>query len=136
MRKYVKPIAVVNSNLAEGVYAASGDECFDVTAYIHQSPQEGRGDYRIQVNAYHGATDGHHSGAQILTLSFNQAVEFVDAANGTLNGGDNTSQLSISYKYHGNPSETVGLGDVVVRANAGLAVTGATLSCNHNCGQH
>lgn len=24
MRKYVKPIAVVNSNLAEGVYAASG----------------------------------------------------------------------------------------------------------------
>ena len=25
MRKYVKPIAVVNSNVAEGVYAASSD---------------------------------------------------------------------------------------------------------------
>ena len=33
MRKYVKPIAVVNSNLAEGVYAASG-------VVIVSSPQD------------------------------------------------------------------------------------------------
>ena len=36
MRKYEKPIAVVNSNLAEGVYAASG--CYTATASIHQTP--------------------------------------------------------------------------------------------------
>lgn len=41
MRKYVKPIAVVNSNLAEGVYAASGD-CYTVSANITQTPAEGR----------------------------------------------------------------------------------------------
>ena len=47
MRKYVKPIAVVNSNLAEGVYAASGD-CYTVSANITQTPAEGRQYYLME----------------------------------------------------------------------------------------
>lgn len=134
MRKYVKPIAVVNSNLAEGVYAASGD-CYTVRAYITQTPAVGRQYYVVHVDGSHAATDGHHSTQQMLTLTFNKPVTY-DSSNGTLTGGDGTSSINISYSYHNNASDNIGLGDVNVRAEAGLAVTGAVLSCNHKCTQH
>lgn len=140
--KYEKPIVFVNEELAEGVYAASGtagggggDDCYTVTAYIHQTPETGREDYRIQVDAVHAAGDGHHSGQQTLILYFNQAVTYV-SSNGSLSGGDNTSSISIDYSYHNNGNDNIGLGDVVVKSSAGLAVTGAQLICNHDCGQH
>ena len=56
--------------MAEGVYAASG--CYTASAYIHQTPENGRGDYRIQVNGKHNAD--HTKEAQVLTISFNQNV--------------------------------------------------------------
>ena len=91
MRNYMKPVVIVNSEVSEGVYAASGsaDECYTVNAYIHQRPQLGRGDYRIQVNGRHEAADGHHSGQQVLTMNFNQPVTYV-SSNGTLSAGDGT----------------------------------------------
>lgn len=137
--KYEKPIVLVNEELAEGVYAASGaaagEDCYSVSARIHQTPETGRGDYRIQVDGVHAAGDGHHSGEQILVLSFNQAVEY-QSSNGDLDGGDNTASISIKYNYHNNGNDNIGLGDVVVTSDAGLAVTGAMLICNHDCGQH
>lgn len=134
MMNYEKPIVLANEDVAEGVYAASGD-CYTVTAYIHQSPETGRGDFRIQVNGVHAAVDGHHSGAQVLTLYFNQAVTY-KGSNGTLTGGDGTSSISISYTYHNNGNDNIGLGDVIVESDAGLSVSGAVLSCNYDCGQH
>jgi len=57
MKEYMKPVLLTSDELAEGVYLASGDGsgCYTTTAYIHQTPQTGRGDYRIQVNAVHNA---------------------------------------------------------------------------------
>ena len=51
MKKYSKPTIFVNDEDSEGVYAASG--CYSITVNIHQKPQNGRGDYRIQVNGIH-----------------------------------------------------------------------------------
>lgn len=51
MTDYKKPVVVGCDDVAEGVYAASG--CYTVTTNIHQRPEFGRGDYRIQVNARH-----------------------------------------------------------------------------------
>lgn len=137
--KYEKPIAIENDELAEGVYAASGsvvgNDCYTVSAYIHQSPEIGRGDYRIQVNGVHAASNGHHSGEQILTLNFNQPVDY-SWSNGTLVGGNGTSTINIKYNYHNNGNDNIGLGDIVVTADDGLAITGAVLSCNYDCGQH
>lgn len=141
MKTYERPIVLVNEELAEGVYAASGvtagsgDDCYTVTARIHQSPETGRGDFRIQVDGVHAAGDGHHSGKQTLVLYFNQAVEY-SSSNGSLASGNNTSSISIDYSYHNNGNDNIGLGDVVVKSDAGLAVTGAQLICNHDCGQH
>lgn len=135
MENYVKPIVLSNEELVEGIYTASGDECYTVTAYIHQRPQFGRGDYRIQVNGSHSAEDGHHSGEQILTLTFNQPVTYVNS-NGTLASGDGTNVLSIKYTYHNNGNDNIGLGEVIVTSEAGLSDPQAELSCNHDCGQH
>ena len=144
MKTYERPIVLVNEELAEGVYAASGEvageggDCYAVTAYIHQTPETGREDYRIQVNGVHAAADGHHSGEQVLTLYFNQPVgfSFCSDSNATLVGGDGTSSIDIRYNYHNNAYDNIGLGDVVVTSGEGLEVTGAVLSCNYNCGQH
>lgn len=55
MSKYVKPVISLDEGMAEGVYAASGAGCYTASAYIHQTPETGRGDYRIQVNGKHNA---------------------------------------------------------------------------------
>lgn len=136
MKNYNKPIAVVLENIAEGIYAASGDvNCYTVTAHIHQKPEIGRGDYRIQVNGAHAATDNHHSGEQILTLHFNQAVTYSDS-NGQYITGNGTNVIQIKYNYHNNGIDNIGLGDVIVISNSGLDVISASLACNHNCNQH
>ena len=41
---YEKPIVVVNEDLAEGVYTASGD-CYNVSAVIVQTPELGNETY-------------------------------------------------------------------------------------------
>jgi hypothetical protein len=133
MKNYEKPMILTNEEAAEGVYTASGSDCYTVTANIHQRPQEGRGDYRIQVNAQHAAS--HHSTQQILILSFNQAVTY-SGSNGTLVGGNGTTTLRIQFGYHNNYSEGVGMGDVIVTSDPGLALTGAVLQCNQSCNQH
>lgn len=137
MKNYVKPVVLDNDEIFEGVYAASGTgvDCYTVTAYIHQTPEMGRGDFRIQVDGVHAALDGHHSGHQVLTLYFNQSVNY-KSSNGTLRSGDGTTAISIDYGYHNNANDNVGLGDVVVEADQGLEVTGAKLECNYDCGQH
>lgn len=137
MKNYVKPVVLDNSEVFEGVYAASGagggSDCYTVTAYIHQTPEEGRQNYCIQANATHAAGNGHHSGQQILTLYFNQPVtyDWCSSANATTHAGDGTAALEIRYNYHNNANEYIGLGDIYVKSEAGLAVTGARLECDY-----
>ena len=93
MEKYSKPMVTVDQGLAEGVYADSGAGCYKASAYIHQTPGIGRGDYRIQVNGQHHAD--HTKEAQTLTISFNQFKWNI----GWCNYGNNiNNQLHISSK--------------------------------------
>ena len=135
--KYSKPIVLLNEELAEGVYAASGGpqdaDCYTVTYNMHQKPETGRGDYRIQINGSH--ITAHHGTAQTLVISFDKPVTY-SGSNGTLVSGDGTNTLSIAFTYHNNGVDNIGMGDVVVVADAGLSVTGAALYCNKTCDQH
>lgn len=136
MRRYEKPIVNINEELAEGVYANSGQECYTVSTLITQVPELGRDTCVVQVNSTHMATDNHHGSAQVLTITFNQVVDYV-SSNGTLISGSGTNTLMIQYNYHANPTyDNIGLGDLSVVAYADLAVTSATLSCNYFCDQH
>ena len=123
MREYAKPVVTVDNGLAEGVYAASG--CYTASAYIHQTPEPGREDYRIQVNGQHKAD--HTKNAQVLTISFNKSVTYV-SSNGILSSGNGTPTLKIKFSYHQNPTDRIGLGELVVKADAGLEITGVSIT--------
>lgn len=128
MKVYEKPVVSVDTGMAEGVYAASGAGCYDASAYIHQTPQTGRGDYRIQVNGQHHAD--HTKEAQILTISFNQPVTYKSCnGNGaSLASGNGSSVLVINLGYHQNPTDNIGFGDLVVESEPGLAITGISIA--------
>ena len=125
MKQYAKPVVTVDNGLAEGVYAASGAGCYDASAYIHQTPETGRGDYRIQVNGKHSSD--HTREAQVLTISFNQNVTYVSGGAGLISG-NGTSTLKIKLSYHQNPNDNIGFGDLVVTSDAGLAITGVSIT--------
>lgn len=125
MREYKKPVVTVDNELAEGVYAASGAGCYSASAYIHQTPQTGRGDYRIQVNGKHSAD--HTKEAQVLTISFNQNVMYVSGGSGLISG-NGTTTLKVQLSYHQNTNDNIGFGDLVVTSDPGLAITGVSIT--------
>lgn len=125
MGGYAKPVVTVDDGLAEGVYAASGAGCYTTTAYIHQTPETGRGDYRIQVNGKHSSD--HTREEQVLTISFNQSVTYVSGGAGLISG-NGTTTLKIRLSYHQNSNDNIGFGDLIVRAEAGLAITGVSIT--------
>lgn len=126
MKKYSKPVVSVDNGLAEGGYAASGSAgCYTTTAYIHQTPQTGRGDYRIQVNGHHDAD--HTRESQVLTISFNQNVTYVSGGAGLISG-DGTTTLKIKLSYHQNSTDNIGFGDLIVTSDTGLAITGVSIT--------
>lgn len=125
MSKYVKPVISLDEGMAEGVYAASGAGCYTASAYIHQTPEIGRGDYRIQVNGKHIAD--HTKEEQVLTISFNQNATYVSGGADIISG-NGTTTLKIRLCYHQNPTDNIGLGDLVVTSDAGLAITGVSIT--------
>ena len=125
MSNYSKPIISIDNGMAEGVYAASGAGCYTADAYIHQKPETGRGDYRIQVNGKHNAD--HTKESQVLTISFNQNVTYVSGGAGLISG-DGTTTLKVKLSYHQNPTDNIGFGDLVVTSDAGLAITGVAIT--------
>lgn len=92
MKKYSKPTIFVNDEDSEGVYAASG--CYSITVNVHQKPQNGRGDYRIQVNGIHKSN--HTRDAQTMTISFNMPVVY-KSSNGVFREQIQVPLLVISY---------------------------------------
>lgn len=125
MKQYSKPVVSIDNGLAEGVYAASGAGCYDASAYIHQTPETGRGDYRIQVNGKHNAD--HTRESQTLTISFNQNVTYVSGGAGLISG-NGTPTLEVKLGYHQNPNDNIGFGDLIVTSNAGLSITGVSIT--------
>ena len=124
--RYEKPLVLDNNDIAEGVFTSSGmiNTCYSVSANIHQRPETGRGDYRIQVNAQHNAD--HNNNGQILTISFNQPV--LHKSGGSLIDGGGTPTLRIQYNYFQNRTDNIGLGDLVVESEPGLEITGISMS--------
>ena len=116
MGKYEKPTVLLNEELSEGVYTDSG--CFTTSVNIHQSPQSGRGDYRIQINATHSAD--HTCSWQEVTVYFNQDVEYVSAPGNFVAAG--TNYVVFRRENHCNGHDNIGFGDLVVTSDQGLKV--------------
>ncbi len=126
--KYEAPVVIENETLAEGVFTASGDSCYTVTAKRTQVPETGRNSYVFQLYAQHKAD--HHSTGQQLVITFSGAVEYL-SCNGqgaTYVSGNGTNTLTINFSYHANYTESHGLGDLYVKSSASnLQFISATL---------
>ncbi len=141
MKNYEKPIVVVNEDLAEGVYAASGD-CYTFTARITQSPEVGQPYYIIQMDGVHAAQDNHHSTSRTMKISFNMPVTYISSQAASVSGSGSTV-LHLTYTdgvncdkgaYHNNGSDNIGLGNLTVQAEAGLAIQGISCTyCDNAC---
>lgn len=123
--KYKKPVMEICSDYAEGIYAASGSNCYTTFAHIVQSPVVGRGDYRIQINAVHNAN--HTSETQKLIIQFNQNVSYV-LSNGELINGNNTDTLIIKFSYWQNEYDNIGLGELIVVSDENLEIKNVKLT--------
>lgn len=137
MCNYCKPFVLMNEELAEGVYAASGapaakfggPDCWTVNAYIHQWPETGRDSYVIQTTGTHLNPDHHLSNIQI-TYHFNQTVTFESCNGGTLVGNGTSSSITLERNIGTpNSNEGLGLGDLYVVSESGLSLLGISWVC-------
>lgn len=143
MKNYEKPIVLMNEELAEGVYAGSGD-CYEFVAKVVQTPDSGIDYYVVQVDGWHHAADAHHSDSRTVVIEFNQVVNYVSSNAADVQGSGTTS-LALTYTdgymggaYHNNSGhynkEYIGLGNLNVKSDPGLAVLKAySTYCSHTC---
>ena len=144
MKNYEKPIVMINEELAEGVYAASGATgagCMDVKAYISQNPTMNyAGKWVVWIESNHDKSlyggDGHTASGITVTLYFNQAVtcdgDFYQSENipYTVTGGNGTSTLTVHFDADVPNAGTKFWGQIYVSSGEGLALNGATITCH------
>lgn len=146
MKKYEGLVICEINDLAESVYAASGagtggdggnDNCYSFTSRIVQKPELGNEVYTIQIDGTHNAT--HHSTDRSVLVAFNMPVTYV-SSNAASYSGDGTTCLRLVFTdgingaYHNNGSDYIGLGELKVKADAGLAVVSTSSDyCNKSC---
>lgn len=144
MKNYEKPIVLANSELSEGVYAASGpyqatgSDCYKAGANTTQAPEYGRGSFCLHVDGKHNSVDGdgHATDSQTLVLTLSNPVEVVASQGKNVTVSPDGYTVYIDYSYHNNSSDNIGLSDVYVRTKdgteSGLTVTDTQFICNHN----
>ena len=81
MKKYERPVVLVNEELAEGVYAASGANaiqvgCWTASGAGRQESVTARTDWRFQIDGYHIAEA--HAAKVYITFVFDQDISTAD----------------------------------------------------------
>lgn len=137
MKSYEKPIAVVNDEVSEGVYAASGGassaDCWTINPY---SVQDWNGSHHVfEVKIVHSDAVKHISTASTSVITFTQNV--TDAySEGNCSATFSGNTVTVVRTLHANAYQS---GDVATfkvwvksdnEANTkAISVTGATISC-------
>lgn len=95
MKEYVKPIILLNEEIAEGVYAASGDTCWTVSQrgdVVHS--YEGRKVFFIDLT--HDGSAHDSAGAKVtFTFNFNVSHAFCGGSTAECNGNVVTAVYSM-----------------------------------------
>lgn len=115
MKTYVKPMALVNNELAEGVYMASGmtgSDCYHADVILESEPAVGKSYYTFRIKPTHAGD--HPTDREEVVISFNTPVKFI-SSEGTYISGDNSSTLHILYGRYNNPNESGDFGIVNVQ---------------------
>ena len=131
-KKYEKPMALVNNDLAESVYMASGEAsntCYSPTVTPDQTPAPGRNTYTFRIRAPHNGD--HTTNQQEVIISFNEPVTFIRAENNQCISGDNSTTLHISCNRFNNGTDNFEflLEVQAVQEVPNLSVTGCVIVC-------
>lgn len=132
--KYEKPIVLVNEELAEGVYAASGAESAKCWTVVAPSVQDWNGSHHVfEVQCVHSDAVEHISSASTVTLTFSNSLTDAYSEFSTTFSGN---QVTIVRELHANAYKS---GDTMtykvwVKAadeatTKAITCTGATISC-------
>ena len=91
------------------------ENCYKCETEIIQRPEIGRDDYIIKINAQHKAE--HSCDEQILLITFNYPVNFINCSNGKLISSNNTTRIRVKLTYHNNPNDKIEIGDFNVKCS-------------------
>ena len=132
MKGYEKPVAVINDELSEGVYAASGSaDCWTVSA---KSVQDWNGSQHVfEVHITHSTAVEHISSASTVTLTFSNTItgvysEFPASCSGNTVTITRTLHAN-AYKSGDNATYKVWVQAADEASTKALYCTGATISC-------
>ena len=134
MNNYVRPEIIVSDNIAEGVYAASGNgDCWtiDVT-----SVQDSNGSHNVfEVRTVHSTSVQHISTASTVVLTFNNVITDAYSESGfetTFSGNTVTvvrTLLADGYASGDTVTFKVWAKSADEATTEGLAVIGKSISC-------
>lgn len=130
MNQYEKPLIMVNEEVAEGVYAASG--CWTVRVKPGQKFSDNERYFEVKV--VHGSNENHGQGYTVIAeVSFNRALSDVSASMGSASVMGSTVTVTFS-NANANPNENM-TSNVKVTASgtgAALACTGSSVTYSKN----
>ena len=134
MKTYEKPIAVVNDELSEGVYAASGANSADCWTVEAVSVQDWNGSHHVfEIRCVHSNTVEHISSASTVNLTFSQNITNAYSEFETSFSGSNVTVVRTLHANAYKSGDTMTY-KVWVQADSeantkAIACTGATISC-------
>lgn len=119
MNTYEKPVIKMNEEVAEGVYAASGSDCWDVS--VDFTPHADK--VEVQISAYHTNSTEPHKANLSVTIEFNKPI----------NGGSSTILSTGANIGTSNPTENKVWNETVHATdgdNQSLSIVDYHWSCN------
>lgn len=125
MKDYVKPVVLVNEELAEGVYAASGaGDCWSIGVTSDQE-WNGKGHtFRIQIN--HSDKVEHISTQSTAVLTFNYPVEVKECEFPAVANGNT---VTITRTQHANAYQSGDQANYLLVVSTGDEATTRALAC-------
>lgn len=124
MNEYMKPTVLLNEDLSEGVYAASGDNCIQVSSWYDNT--DGTNIHRLVFKLVHS---GHQSYGQTVTATLSTDVTIVETP------GDVTGSVSgnVVTLTRNNQLNDTGITEIWVKFSAATqpTVLSATATCVH-----
>ncbi len=134
MKAYERPIVLVNEELAEGVYAASGaatevsTDCWTVNVNRDQEDAGGYSTYRVA--ATHSSSVTHISTKTVVTVVFDGTVTSAEYEGFDVSVSGNT--VTLTRESHANAYYSGDNFNSLLKVwPKGLSVTSSGISCTH-----
>ncbi len=135
MNKYEKPMVLLNEELAEGVYAASGSDCLNIVVDFSQSETnnmpEGQCRYTVSFRKQEHSSKEHRTSGQKVVLVFSSPVTINYNPQGWTGDGTNKLTLNNGFASQNEREGSLQLqNSLKVDGPVGLQVSGYA-ECSH-----